>query len=437
MGTYTEVGTAASSAPSRQVWAAGIASILGWSFDLFDLLIILFIAPTIGPLFFPVQSPTLMLASVYASFGVTLLMRPIGSAFFGSYADRKGRKSAMVLAVFGVGIFTALLGALPTFPKVGIVAPIIFVIVRLIQGIFVGGVIASTHTLGTETVAPKWRGLFSGLITSGAGFGALLASVAFAVVSWIFPGPAFAEWGWRVMFFCGLFSSALGFFAFRAVSESPLWNESRQRGITKAPVRAVFTGPNLPIILVNLIITIGLGSAYYLTSGFLPTFLVRINNLPRPVAAEMLIVASVVTIIVSPLIGQASEIIGRKAAFIIIGVLGVVGLPLLYVWLTKLNPADTGAIMLATVLITVLGFIGSSVAPVYLNERFPTAIRSTGTGLSWNIGYAVGGMMPTFVTAASSSIASIPTVLEIFLIVINILFLVGAIITPETKGKFE
>ncbi len=436
MATNTEVGSSASGAPSRQVWAAGIASILGWSFDLFDLLIILYIAPTIGPLFFPNQSPTLMLASVYASFGVTLLMRPFGSALFGSYADRHGRKSAMVLAVFGVGIFTALLGALPTFPKVGIIAPIVFVIVRLIQGLFVGGVVASTHTLGTETVAPKWRGLFSGLITSGAGLGAVLASVAFAVVSAIFPGPAFAEWGWRVMFFCGLFSSALGFFAFSAVSESPLWKESKQRGVTKAPVRAVFTGPNLPIILVNLIIIAGCGCSYYLTAGFVPTFLARINNLPRPVVGEILIVASVVTVVVSPFVGQASEIIGRKAAFIIIGVLGLIGLPLLYTWLAKLGPGDTNAIMLATVMITVLGFIGSSVAPVYLNERFPTAIRSTGTGLSWNIGFAIGGMMPTFVTAASSSIESIPSVLVIFLIVINIVFLVGAILTPETKGKF-
>ena len=423
--------------PSRQVWVAGIASMLGWSFDLFDLLIILYIAPTIGPLFFPAKSPTLILASVYAAFGVTLLMRPIGSALFGSYADRKGRKSAMVLAVFGVGIFTALLGALPTYPEVGAVAPISFIVIRLIQGIFVGGVVASTHTLGTETVAPKWRSLFSGIITSGAGFGALLASVAFAVVSELFPGPAFAQWGWRVMFFCGIFSSALRFFAFRSVSESPLWSESKKVGVIKTPVRTVFSGANLPIILVNLIIIIGCGSGYYLTSGFLPTFLVRINGLARPVAAEILIVAAAVTIIVSPLVGQASEIFGRRPTFIVIALLGLIGLPLSYMWLAALGPTQSGTVMVAAVIITVLGFVGSSVAPVYLNERFPTAIRSTGTGLSWNVGFAVGGMMPTFVTAASSSIAAIPTVLEIFLVVIGIFFLIGTILTPETKGRFE
>src|SRR5580704_2495655 len=144
---------------NRGAVTAIIASILGWSLDLFDLFILLYVAPAIGKAFFPSDSPTLSVAAVYASFAVTLVMRPVGSALFGNYADRHGRKGAMIVAVIGVGLATAAFGLLPTLAQVGIVAPLLFLLLRLLQGIFVGGVVASSHTIGTESVAPQWRGL--------------------------------------------------------------------------------------------------------------------------------------------------------------------------------------------------------------------------------------------------------------------------------------
>ncbi len=178
----------------RQMINASIASLLGWSLDLFDLFILLFVAPEIGRLFFPTSIPTLSLAAVYASFAITLIMRPLGSAIFGNLADRTGRKRAMTIAVTGVGISTALFGALPTVMQIGIFASVLFIILRLVQGIFVGGVVASTHTIGTESVPPKYRGFMSGLIGGGgAGLGALLASIVYFIVSAIFPGEPSAS----------------------------------------------------------------------------------------------------------------------------------------------------------------------------------------------------------------------------------------------------
>src|ERR1700754_1538260 len=169
-----------------------IASVLGWALDLFDLFILLYVAPVVGALFFPSSNAALSLAGVYASFAVTLLMRPLGSAVFGEYADLNGRKRAMLIAIIGAGISTAALGALPTIVQVGIVAPIVFLLLRLVQGIFVGGIVASTHTIGTESVPAPWRGAMSGLVSGGAGLGALLASFVFLVTSSIFPGDAFS-----------------------------------------------------------------------------------------------------------------------------------------------------------------------------------------------------------------------------------------------------
>src|ERR1700688_2364343 len=228
-----EAAVTAAPADSPPMRNAVIASVLGCSLDLFDLFILLYVAPVVGALFFPSTVPTLSLAAVYASFAVTLLMRPVGSAIFGHYADRHGRKGAMLVAIVGVGISTAAFGLLPTIAQAGYLAPALFLILRLVQGIFVGGVVASTHTIGTESVLPAWRGAMSGLVGGdGAGIGALLASFMFLITSSIFPGDAFAVWGWRCMFLRGLLSSLLGWFIFNNLEESPFFKEQQKRKAT-------------------------------------------------------------------------------------------------------------------------------------------------------------------------------------------------------------
>src|ERR1700722_3960 len=151
----------------RQKRNAILASVLGWSLDLFDLFILLYVAPVVGALFFPSSIPTLSLAAVYASFAVTLLMRPVGSAIFGHYADVHGRKDAMLVAIVGVGISTAAFGLLPTIAQAGLIAPGLFLVLRLVQGVFVGGVAASPHPHGPESDRPRGVGAMSGLVGGG------------------------------------------------------------------------------------------------------------------------------------------------------------------------------------------------------------------------------------------------------------------------------
>src|SRR5580692_1502889 len=289
-------------AGTRQMRNAMIASVLGWSLDLFDLFILLYVAPVVGALFFPSSVPTLSLAAVYASFAVTLLMRPVGSAIFGHYADVHGRKNAMFVAIVGVGISTAAFGLLPTIAQAGLIAPGLFLILRLVQGVFVGGVVASTHTIGTEWAPPDWRGAMSGLV-GGGGIGALLASFAFLVMSTIFPGDAFAVWGWRCMFFSGLLSSLLGWFIFNNLEESPFFKEQEKRKAagtitaTKSPVKLLFSDRYRNVLLLNLLITFGGGAGYYLTSGYLPSFLKVVNGIPNNVSSLILMGASVISMV--------------------------------------------------------------------------------------------------------------------------------------------
>lgn len=429
---------------NRHTLRAVVASCVGWSLDLYDLFILLFVAPIIGRLFFPSEHAMLSLAAVYASFGVTVLMRPLGSALFGSYADRKGRKAAMIASMIGVGVSTAAFGLLPTVASIGVAAPILFILLRLIQGVFVGGVVASTHTIGTESVAPRWRGAVSGLIGGGgAGLGALLASVVYWALSEIFPGEAFDEWGWRWMFFTGIISAVLGITIFSKLEESPMFKkmqEAKARSKAAAaptahPVRTLFSGKFRNVLLVNLLLTIGGGAGYYLTSGFLPTYLKVVTGTPATTAGFILMLASIGVIVASIAAGHLSTLIGRKKAFIWIGVVRLVLLPAI----ALLMPGVTDTLTLAVYVIvfSMLGSIGYAPILIFLNERFPTAIRATGTGLSWNIGFAIGGIMPTFVSLSSPLPTDVPMSLALYLAGISIIFLIGALVVPETMGKLD
>ena len=435
---------------NRQIVRALTASCLGWALDLFDLFVLLYVAPVVGRLFFPSEHAMLSLAAVYASFAITLLMRPLGSAVFGSYADRHGRKGAMTVAVTGVGFVTAAFGLLPTVAQVGIIAPVLFLVLRLIQGVFVGGVVASTHTIGTESVPARYRGAASGLIGGGgAGLGALLASVTYLVMSWLFPGDQFDVWGWRCMFFTGILSSVLGYFIFSMLEESPLWKYLAEQKKLKAaaaganapvmvirsPLRTLFSKEFRSILLVNLLLTIGGGSGYYLTSGYLPTFLKVVNHVPNGQAAIILMLASVAVLIASVAAGHLSTLIGRKGSFIWLGLVRLVAMPALFLLLPT---ADTVVMVgVYAVILSALGSAGYAPVLIYLNERFPTAIRATGTGLSWNIGFAIGGMMPTFVSLIATTPAELPMTLAIFVGAISLIFLAGAFVTPETIGNLD
>jgi len=348
----------------------------------------------------------------------------------------------MLVAIVGVGVSTAVFGLLPTIAQAGFIAPVLFLIMRLVQGIFVGGVVASTHTIGTESVKPAWRGAMSGLIGGGgAGIGALLASFIFLVTSSIFPGDAFAVWGWRCMFFSGLLSSLLGWFIFRNLEESPFFKEQQKQKAAdtfqapRAPVKVLFSKEHRNTLFLNLLITFGGGAGYYLTSGYLPSLLKVVNGVPNNVSSLILMAASVAALLSAVLVGALSDFIGRKKTFLLVGVCMLVLLPLCY--LNMARTTDTTTITLYALAIAFLGNAGYAPVLIFLNERFPTAIRASGTGLSWNIGFAFGGMMPTFVSLASAGPAQIPMSLSIFVAVIFAIYLTGAVLIPETKGDFR
>lgn len=432
--------------PSRSFLPAAFASVMGWAFDLFDLFLLLYVAGPIGHQIFPANSETFSLALVFASFAVSILMRPGGAAFFGELADRIGRKRIMVTVLAGVGLATAAMGLVPTYSMIGVAAPVIFLVLRVVQGLFVGGVTATTHTIGTESVPPRWRGLMSGLIGGGgAGIGATIASIAFIVISQLFPGPAFDVWGWRVMFFTGLLGALLSLFVLRKVEESPMWLEAqataRASGVAaptqKMRFKDLLSGKYRIITLLNIGVAAGAGAQYYLTSGFLPTLLGPVVQVPAGPRGLILLAASVIVIISATAAGELSERFGRRKTMIVIGAINVIALPVLTLLIAGTKASATGTILALSCLLAFLANAAYAPVLVFLNERYPTAIRSRGTAITWNTGFMIGGLLPTFVNLLSPTVKDIGTQLAIFLVVSTLVFILLAFASPETRGGFE
>ena len=428
----------------RQTATAAMASLFGWGLDLFDLFILLYVAPVVGALFFPADKPMLSLAGAYASFAVTLLIRPLGSALFGSYADRFGRRRALMVAVTGVGLSTAVFGLLPTVGQSGWLATAIFLIFRLVQGIFVGGVVAASHTIGTESVPERWRGLMSGAVGGGgSAIGGLLASLVFYVVSLMAPGEAFTDWGWRLMFFSGLLTSVIGLILFRNLEESPIFKNLQARKAAlragapaeASPIRSLFSPSNRGSFAVATLISLGGGAAYYLTSGYLPTLLKLVNGVPNATASMILIGANVAAAIGACGMGELSQHIGRRRSFLVMGVVRLLAFPALF--LTMANTTSLVGVAACAFLLALIANASYGPLLIFLNEKFPTAVRATGTGLTWNIGFALGGMLPTLVSLVADGPTQIPMVLAVVMTGVTLVYLVGAFLTDETQGNLD
>jgi MFS transporter, MHS family, proline/betaine transporter len=239
------------------------------------------------------------------------------------------------------------------------------------------------------------------------------------------------------MFFSGIISSIFGFFIFNKLEESPIWAELQaKRGqVLKAPVRALFSREYLSVLMVNLMMTTGGGAGYYLTSGYLPTFLKVVSKIPSDTASLILIAGSFIVIIASVIAGHLSTLWGRKRTLLILALIRIVLLPLCYIEMG--GTQDIGTLAFWGLLLTFFGNAGYAPLVIFLNERFPTALRATGTGLSWNIGFAIGGMMPIFVSLFSATPADLPNMLAIFCFGISVLFLAGALVIPETKDNLK
>jgi len=423
---------------SREQKTIVFASWFGWALDGYDLVLMLFVISSVNQLFFSDNSAISLLAT-FATYIIALVMRPIGGALFGNFGDKYGRKKTMMVTIVGFSIVTFATGLLPTWQTVGIVAPILLIFLRFVQGLFAGGEWASGSVITMEMVPKKSRGLLSGFVQSGYSFGFVLASIMYLLVLNIFPNEEFVEIGWRILFFTGLIPGLLALIIRVKMVESEVWLESKEqrKEIHKTPLKNILSDRvQRKRIFFALIIMTGLMYSYYTSIGFMPVFLENFVGINKNNVAIIMIEVTVAALLGTIFTGLVSQIIGRMKIITMFAIASIIlSVPLLYGLFISSNIHEK--IFFASVLIffsaTAFGPI-----PAFLSERFPTEIRNTASGLVYNGGLIIGSWSPIVAISLLSSTKSlapilIPLVLALNISIGAIILLIGSKLNPDTR----
>lgn len=410
-----------------------IGSFLGWSLDGYDIVLMLLVIPSISQLFFPSTDHIFSILATFASYTVTLIMRPLGSVIFGIYGDKFGRKKSMIITILGFSIATFAVGLLPTYAAVGVLAPIFLISVRLIQGIFAGGEWGSGAVLTIESIPKQKRGVLSGFLQSGFSFGFLLAAISFQIITVLFPENLFEEIGWRILFFTGIIPGFVALFVRLSMDESPLWvKKNKEFQLEKTPLRSIVFGKihRKEFLLCAAIMT-GLVYMYHGSISVLPTYLGQFGSFEKKEIALIMIYATASSWIGMIITGWLSQKIGRKKSMLIfVSASVLVSIPLATAILNNVYGLMLYVILFAFVVSTASGPI-----PAYFSERFPTQIRNSAAGFSYNAGLIFGSWSPLIALYLISSVPKhmIPVALGVNIIIGAIILIISTLFSRETR----
>lgn len=375
-----------------------VASTLGNAFEWFDYAIFGMFAPIISKLFFPTSNELNSMLLTFATFAVAFAMRPLSGVLFGLYADRLGRKRALTLMIIMMAIGTGLIGLLPTYAAIGIAAPVLMVVARLIQGISVGGEFSNATAMLVEYSPENRRGYYGSfqMVSQALGFtvGALLAYLTTTYAS-----PASLEsWGWRIPFILGILIGPFGYWLRSNIDETPEFRrylESKQQP-ANTPLSELFTRYPRELVVGFCIVVMGT-VAYYVMLLYIPIYAVRQLGMPMSGAQLSSVLTTALIVVFCPVAGSISDRIGRRAV-----VLPATIVYAIVVWVAVyhlLAEPSLGRLILAQMTTSLaMAFIWGP-TPVMLMELFPVGIRSTGVGLIYNVGVAIfGGLAPFAIT---------------------------------------
>ncbi len=382
MTSQTAAHDAAHSHP--QARRAIISSSIGNALEWFDILIYGAFAVVIAKQFFPTGDDSVSLLLTFATFGVSFFMRPLGAVVLGAYADRSGRKSALMLSITLMTIGTAMIAFMPSYASIGLLAPAGIALGKMIQGFSAGGEFGSSTAFLVEH-APHRRGFFSSWQVASQGISLLLAAIFGAVLNNMLTPDQLASWGWRVPFFFGLLIAPAGIYIRRHLDEAPEFKESREK--TDAPLRDTFSSQKLRLLIGSGSVIMATVSVYL--SLYIPTYAVKQLGLPAWSSFAAMSVAGLIMFIGSPLVGALSDKIGRTPFMITSSALYIVLTYPMFVFLTN-SPGFLQLLLLQTV-IGVLMTMYFAAMPALLADIFPVATRGTGMSLAYNIAVTIFG----------------------------------------------
>ena len=418
----------------HQSRTAAASGWIGSALEYYDFFIYATAASLIFPqIFFPSTNPTVAIVASLATYGVGYIARPIGAFVLGHWGDTHGRKNVLLVCLFLMGLSTMAVGLLPTYQQVGVWAPILLVVLRLIQGFAVAGEISGASSMILEHAPFGRRGYFASFTLQGVQAGQILAAAVFLPLTYALPNEAFATWGWRVPFLLSVLVLVAGYIIRREVEETPAFAEERGHGdVPKAPVIDALTNhwPDMLRVvcmaLMNVIPVVAtiFGAAYAVQAAYGV-------GMDKSVYLWIPVIGNIVAVVVIPFVGDLSDRIGRRPP-IIVGSLAA-GL-LAFAYLYAISVRNVPLAVVLSILMWGIVYQGyNAVYPSFYPELFPTRARVSGMAIAQNIGTMLTALLPAlFATVAPPGSSNVPATVGALAFAITIIASIAAWSARET-----
>jgi len=418
----------------RVVVAAAVGNVIEW----YDFYIFGSLAAILAVKFFEKSHPVAAFLSTVALFSVGFLIRPLGAFVFGWLGDRVGRKYTFLVTLSGMGISTALIGFIPSYAQIGLIAAILLFVLRLIQGLCLGGEYGGAITYVAEHVADDKRGYYTGWLQTSPTLG-IVVSLAVIIGTRTYLGvDAFNEWGWRIPFILSLLLVAIAIYIRLSLAETPIFQQIKAKGQTsRNPWREAFLSRNVRYVVIASIVVLGQGCVWYSGQFWALYFLQTVQKLD--VLTSSYIVGVGLLIATPTLIfwGWLSDKIGRKP--IILGGMLLAALTYYPLYQALGRYTEPGAVnhpMSVLIVVILVNYVGMTYGPIgaFLAEFFPGRIRYTSVSVPYHIGNGWGGgLVPIITTSAYLSTGSLGWALAYPIALPAVSFLLSLFLMPETR----
>jgi metabolite-proton symporter len=414
---------------------AAVASTIGTTIEWYDFFLYGTAAALVFPsVFFPTESP---LAGTLASFStlfVGFAARPVGAAIFGHYGDRIGRKAALIATLSLMGAATALMGVLPGYDTIGAWAPVLLTLLRIVQGIGVGGEWGGSVLMSMEWGSRRRHGFMASLPQLGVPIGLLLSTGAVKIMNARVGPDEFDAWGWRVPFLASVVLIAIGFYVRLKVLETPHFARVRQQNaVVRQPVWEVIrTQPRA--ILCSALVRMAEQAPFYLFITFVLTYGTEELGFARGDLLNYTLVAAAVGFITVPLFGFLSDLYGRRLVYGI----GIVAVGLYaFPYYGLLNTRNTGLVLLAIVLSLVLHDIMYGPQAALISETFGTGVRYSGAGLGYQLASIIAGGPAPLIAAAILAATGSSTWISLYIIGCAVVSMIGLLLMPPPHASIQ
>lgn len=413
-------------------WRAASAAGLGTMIEYYDFQLYGVLAVTLSLLFFQTGNENAALLSTLAVFGGAFLARPLGGIFFGWFGDKHGRTAALMFTIVGIGVASALMGMLPTYATLGLAAPALLLLCRLLQGFFAGGEITGAATYVAECSPPGKRGFFGAFNPAAATLGLSLATGVAGLVTTLVGKEAMVDWGWRIPFLLSIPLIILCVWARSRIEDSPRFKEMlKTHRPEHSPLSLIVRDYRRPLLQV-IAIGFAQNAAGYVGVVYLSTHLIHTLKYDGTAVFWLISLVTLCSAFVMPFAGSLSDRFGRKP-LLTIGFLGYLVLVPLTMWVASWGsfPLAVIAVAVSIVPFIVVQAVGY---PLYA-ELFPTRVRYSGVSLGFNVATILGGATAPFVASWLTSLTGSSMAPAVYVMAAALVGIVALSTVQETSGR--